>query len=171
MEHGDKLEQEIVAKGLTAPRVTPEEVANNIEFEYYFTAADAISPEVRVSMVSRFLGWPVPADFYPDGYVSFYRYNVRNASEWPTGMNLLTATQARDMLTYVLSPSHVPPALRRLTFCVLVLKNGYAVTGESACVSSANFDAGIGRSLAKANAVRKVYDLMGYELRTKHPDV
>ena len=54
-----------------------------------------------------------------------------------------------------------------LTFCVLVLKNGFTVTGESACASPENFDAEIGRKLARANAVNKIWPLMGYELRSR----
>ena len=58
-------------------------------------------------------------------------------------------------------------ALRLLTFCVLVLKNGFTVTGESACASPQNFDAEIGRKIARENAVQKIWPLMGYELRSK----
>ena len=54
-----------------------------------------------------------------------------------------------------------------LTFCVLVLRNGFTVTGESACASPENFDAEIGRKIARQNAVQKIWPLMGYELRTK----
>jgi hypothetical protein len=54
-----------------------------------------------------------------------------------------------------------------LTFCVLVLANGFTVTGESACASPENFDADIGRKIARQNAVNKIWPLMGYELRTK----
>lgn len=57
-------------------------------------------------------------------------------------------------------------ALRLLTFCVLVLRNGFTVTGESACASPENFDAEIGRKIARQNAVQKIWPLMGYELRT-----
>lgn len=58
-------------------------------------------------------------------------------------------------------------ALRLLTFCVLVLRNGYTVTGESACASSENFDAEIGRRIARENAINKVWPLMGYELKCR----
>jgi hypothetical protein len=58
-------------------------------------------------------------------------------------------------------------ALKTLTFCVLVLKNGFTVTGESACASPENFNAEIGRQIARENAIRKVWPLLGYELRTK----
>ena len=61
-----------------------------------------------------------------------------------------------------------PPApLDLLTFCVLELKNGFTVTGESACASPENFDAEIGRKIARKNAVEKVWPLMGYELKSK----
>ena len=57
--------------------------------------------------------------------------------------------------------------LELLTFCVLVLRNGYTVTGESACVSPENFDAEIGRKIARQNAVAKIWPLMGYALKDK----
>ena len=54
-----------------------------------------------------------------------------------------------------------------LTFCVLVLRNGFTVTGESACASPENFDAELGRKIARQNAINKVWPLMGYVLREK----
>ncbi len=57
--------------------------------------------------------------------------------------------------------------LRLLTFCVLILKNGFTVTGESACASPENFDAEIGRKIARQNAEQKIWPLMGYELRSR----
>lgn len=61
----------------------------------------------------------------------------------------------------------LPAALSLLTFCVLVLKNGFTVTGESACASPENFDAEIGRKIARQNATQKIWPLMGYELRSQ----
>lgn len=58
-------------------------------------------------------------------------------------------------------------SLRCLTFCVLVLRNGFTVTGESACASPENFNAEIGRKIARQNAINKVWSLMGYELRCR----
>ena len=58
-------------------------------------------------------------------------------------------------------------SLDLLTFCVLVLKNGFTVTGESACASPENFNAEIGRKIARENAVAKIWPLMGYELKSK----
>lgn len=54
-----------------------------------------------------------------------------------------------------------------LTFCVLTLRNGFTVTGESACVSPENFDAEIGRKIARANAVQKLWVLEGYVLKER----
>jgi hypothetical protein len=54
-----------------------------------------------------------------------------------------------------------------LTICVLVLKNGFTVTGESACASPENFDAEIGRKIARANAVNKIWMLEGYLLKQR----
>lgn len=51
-----------------------------------------------------------------------------------------------------------------LTFCVLGLKNGLTVTGESACVSVENFDAEIGRKIARQHAVEKLWPLLGFRL-------
>lgn len=61
----------------------------------------------------------------------------------------------------------IPTALHLLTFCVLVLRNNFTVTGESACASPENFNADIGRRIARENAVAKIWPLMGYELRSK----
>ena len=114
------IEQEIQAKGLTAPRVTPADVEANIASEHYFTAAD---------------GYRSAPCFDPNG-------------------------QPADCLP--------PPApLELLTFCVLVLKNGFTVTGESACASPENFDAEVGRKIARQNAVQKIWPLLGFALKER----
>jgi hypothetical protein len=109
------IENQIQAKGLTAPRVTPADIESNIASEFYFTASQG----------------------------------VLGASQMGT------------------TPAGRAKSLDYLTFCVLVLRNGFTVTGESACASPENFDAEIGRTIARANAVQKIWPLMGYELRTK----
>lgn len=113
------IEEEIQAKGLTAPRVTPSDIEANIASEWYFTAADGV------------VGAGVEA------------INI--------GLNQ--------------NPLH--ESMHLLTFCVLVLKNGFSVTGESACASPENFDAEIGRRIARQNAVNKIWPLMGYALKQK----
>ena len=111
-----QIEQEIQAKGLTAPRVTPADVEANIVGEYFFTAANGLE--------GRF-GHRAPE------------------------------TQA------ISDPLHL------LTFCVLILRNGFTVTGESACASPENFDAELGRKIARQNAVAKLWPLMGYALKER----
>ncbi len=106
------FENEIQAKGLTAPRITPEMIEFNIASEHYFTAAQGC---------------------------------VGNVDE----------DQNQDSLE----------SLDCLTFCVLVMRNGFTVTGESACASPANFDADLGKKIARKNAVDKVWSLMGYHLK------
>lgn len=54
-----------------------------------------------------------------------------------------------------------------LTFCVLVLRNGFTVTGEAYCADPAKFNAETGRIEARQNAVQKIWPLMVYELRSK----
>lgn len=117
----NQIEQEIRAKGFTAPRVTPADIAAAIEAEVYFTAAQAADG----------------ADGVPpmEGFREKYR------------------------------------SLECLTFCVLVLKNGYTVTGESACASPENFDAELGRKIARQHAIDKLWPLMGYALRERLANV
>lgn len=52
-----------------------------------------------------------------------------------------------------------------LTICVLTLKNGFMVTGESACASPANYDATIGQAIARSNAREKLWPLLGFRLK------
>ncbi len=106
-------ENEIQAKGLTAPRVTPDDIEANIARTFYFTAAQGAEKA------------------------------------------------ARDNGSYAAGTPAEGKALSLLTFCVLVLRNGFTVTGESACVDPENFDAEIGRNIARANAVNKVWPIMG----------
>lgn len=52
-----------------------------------------------------------------------------------------------------------------LTVCCLTLKNGFTVTGESACASPENFNEEIGQRIAKSNARDKIWPLLGFRLR------
>lgn len=61
-------------------------------------------------------------------------------------------------------------SLQMLTFCVLVLRNGFTVTGESACASPENFDPKIGRDIAFKNAREKIWLLEGYLLKQRLHD-
>lgn len=63
------------------------------------------------------------------------------------------------------TPGELSQPLKLLTICVLVLDNGFTVTGESACASPENFDAELGRKIARQNAVAKIWPLEGYLLK------
>jgi hypothetical protein len=117
MKTDTAIEQEIQAKGLTAPRVTPADIEANIASSFYFTAKQGAE------------------------------------------------ANARDNGSYAAGEPAEGVALGLLTFCVLVLKNGFTVTGESACASPENFDAELGRKIARSNAIAKVWPLMGYALK------
>ena len=96
-----------------SPKVTIDDIEDNIVSEHYFTALDGVA--------GSYGGLPNP---YPD-------------------------------------------ELGLLTFCVLVLRNGFTITGESYCASPENFDAEIGKKIARQNAVQKIWPLMGYALKNK----
>jgi hypothetical protein len=111
------VEQEIQAKGLTAPRVTLADVEAEIVAEAYMTGRHVIEGGNHVTWSQ---GWYEHGD-----------------------------------------------AANELTICILVLRNGFTVTGESACASPENFDAEIGRKLARTKAVDKVWALLGFRLRDR----
>ena len=54
-----------------------------------------------------------------------------------------------------------------LTVCCLTLKNGFTVTGESACASPDNFNAETGQKIAFENARNKIWMLEGYLLKQR----
>jgi hypothetical protein len=51
-----------------------------------------------------------------------------------------------------------------LIICVLSLRNGTKITGESDCVYPENYDAERGRKIARDKAVAKLWSLEGYLL-------
>jgi len=53
----------------------------------------------------------------------------------------------------------------QLTICVLTLQNGFTVVGESACASPENFNAELGRKIAREHAKNKIWMLEGYLLK------
>lgn len=61
--------------------------------------------------------------------------------------------------------SHI--ALEVLTICLLVIENGFILVGKSAPASAANFNAELGAKLAYEDAIRQLWPLEGYLLRTK----
>ena len=75
-----------------------------------------------------------------------------------------------------LTPEHIENTIKGvefhrltdvLTVCVMTLKNGFTVTGESACASPANYDKEVGERVARDNATEKIWLLEGYLLKEK----
>ncbi|WP_217994470.1 Gp49 family protein [Vreelandella jeotgali] len=64
----------------------------------------------------------------------------------------------------IAATQYTHPEGTTLTFCILHLDNGYTVTGESACVDPANFDAELGRKIAHEQAFDKLWPLFGFLL-------
>jgi hypothetical protein len=54
---------------------------------------------------------------------------------------------------------------KTLTICVLTLKNGAMVTGESNVIDPANYDEKLGEDAALNNAVQKIWGLEGYAMK------
>lgn len=82
----------------------------------------------------------------------------------------ITGDDIHDCTTNIIGEAHrsVPDpeaSMRCLTLCVLVLANGFTVTGESACASPENFNAELGRKLARQKAIDKVWAFEGYLLK------
>lgn len=57
--------------------------------------------------------------------------------------------------------------LHFLTMHVIVMKNGFVVTGESAPADPLNFNPELGAKFARENAIRKIWPLMGFALRDR----
>lgn len=86
------------------------------------------------------------------------------------GLTAPRVTPQRIEEVQVAAQYHVFPGTT-LTVCCLHLKNGFTVTGESACASSENFDEELGRKIALKNAQDKIWALEGYALRDRMPQV
>lgn len=99
------------------------------------------------------------------------RVTMQDVEDAIVGEHYFTAADGvrglRTYHEYVTDDPVKPTTLELLTFCVLVLRNGFTVTGEAACVSPENFDAEIGRKIARRKAVEKIWPLLGFQLRTQ----
>lgn len=145
------IEAEIQAKGLTAPRITQADIEANIASEFYINPHEAALDAERLHFL---------ADDHADQEV---RGKVATIHERMSVMSLSALRAEVDELMAI--PGQCTKPLRLLTFCVLVLRNGFTVTGESACASPENFDAAIGRKIARQNAEQKIWLLLGFRLR------
>ena len=82
------------------------------------------------------------------------------------GLNAARVTPASVDAAIVGEAFYVFPETT-VTVCCLTLRNGFTVIGESACASPANFDAELGRKIARDNARGKIWALEGYALRQR----
>lgn len=124
-----QIEQEIQAKGLTAPRITPADIEANIASEHYFSAADGLVGKAN-GLFSHISHHPVDGD---------------------------------DPVLF--GAAH---PLAHVTICVLITKNGTKLVGaNTGPVSPSNFDAELGRKLARQAAIDQLWAMLGYEMRSK----
>lgn len=126
--------------------------------------------------------WPIPAGFawdhvadaylHPDGRV----WNPdTNTIGVPVGESVEQEIKRKGLTAPRVTPADVENAIVKeefqvfanstLTVCVLTLRNGFTVTGESACASPENFDAALGQRIARDKAKEKIWPLLGYSLR------
>jgi hypothetical protein len=149
-----QIEKEIQEKGLTAPRVTPDDIEDNICQEHYFTG-EAGPDAVRFSWLF--------ADHADRAELDAARAIQEQASVMSLSAirKNIDIAMGRDGIGYNFE------AIGLLTYCTLVLQNGFTVTGESACASPENFDEELGRKIARQNAIAKIWPLMGYELKQR----
>ena len=78
-----------------------------------------------------------------------------------------------------LCPADIDKVIKSKTFinlpsgkcmiCEITLTNGYTVRGESACVSSENFNQEIGEKISFEDARKKIWGLEAYLLQEKYP--
>lgn len=82
------------------------------------------------------------------------------------GLNAPRLNPAMIDATIIGEDYHIFPGTT-MTICALKLRNGFIVTGESAAASPENFDAELGKKIARDNARNKIWSLEGYALRER----
>lgn len=91
-------------------------------------------------------------------------------------LNLEKEIQEKGLIAPRLTPALIDETIEKesyhrltevLTVCVLTLRNGFTVTGESACASPENYNEEIGNKIARENARDKIWVLEGYLLKQK----
>ena len=78
-----------------------------------------------------------------------------------------TALQGVDGSS-VAHPTEIREELGLVTFCVLLLKNGFKTVGYSCCVCPELFDEEKGRNVARDEALNQIYTLLGYDLKQQY---
>lgn len=81
------------------------------------------------------------------------------------GADVAPRVTKEDVLAEIVGESYTVLPSGRVTVCELTLRNGFTVRGESAVVFIENFNAEIGRKVARENAESQVWQLQGFMLR------
>jgi hypothetical protein len=91
-----------------------------------------------------------------------HRVTLEAMNEKVSGEYFCTAYEAVDA-------NNMPAldALKYLTLCIIVMKNGYTLVGKSAPADPGNFNAELGKKFAREDAIRQLWPLEGYALREK----
>jgi len=78
-------------------------------------------------------------------------------------MNKVTENQVDDLLDAAEVTTVVMHG--KETLSCFKLENGFTITGRSACVDPANFDADLGKKIAREHAKRQLWAFEGYRLQ------
>lgn len=90
------------------------------------------------------------------------RVSLADINDAIAGENWFTAGDAANALG---QPAH--DSMKLLTIYIVTMNNGFVVIGKSAPASPENFDAEKGKTLAREDAIRQLWPLMGFALRDK----
>lgn len=131
------IEQEIQAKGLTAPRITPDDIEANVACEFYFTASEGV-----------------------DGaYIGRLREQNPDA---PMTLEALGAESKRLRSDGVMSQLRLLTFC-----VLVLRNGTKVVGINYGSIDPNQHDAELGKEAARAHAIEQVFPLMGYELRSK----
>lgn len=96
-----QLEESVRVQSVVETGIQMREAAKELAKLYLKSEGEPpseIDDERIKEMVDRFLFCPLPEDFYPDCGIEFKPLY----EQWPSGTNLLTASQAEEMIRFML---------------------------------------------------------------------
>ena len=131
------IEQEIQAKGLTAPRITPADIEANIASEHYFTGSDGVDG----ADIGRL------REQNPDEPLTFEPLSQEAERISSNGV-----TAKLQLLTFCV---------------LLLRNGTKVVGVNYGAIDPARHDPEMGRTEARKAAIEQVWPLMGYALRSR----
>lgn len=105
---------------------------------------------------------------YEDGYTSYSPAEVFEKGYSPRkekGEALPLTVTMEHLESAIVDEQYLTTGV--MTICVLTLKNGFLVTGESACASPEKYNEKLGREYARRAAVQHIWPLEGYLLKQR----